>query len=66
MAKISRILMPRVFKILEKIYSNIYGLISPKTFFKNRYFVSFINNKTRYASIRLLRTKDHLYNEFNS
>ena len=35
MAKISRILIPRASRILEKVYSNIYGLISPKTFSKN-------------------------------
>ena len=66
MAKISRILMPRASRILEKVHSNICGPISPKTFSKNRYFISFINDKIRYASIRLLRTKNQLYNEFNS
>ena len=66
MAKISRIPIPRASGILEKVHSDIYGLISPETFSKNRYFVSFINDKTRYASIRLLRTKDQLYKEFNS
>ena len=58
MAKISRILIPRAKDILEKVYSNIYGLISLETFSKNRYFVSLIDNKTRYTSIRLLRTRD--------
>ena len=58
MAKISRIPMPRASGILEKVHSDICGPISPETFSKNRYFISFINDKTRYASIRLLRTRD--------
>ena len=56
--------MPRAKDILEKVYSDIYGLISPKTFSKNRYFVSLIDDKTRYASIRLLYTRDQLYTKF--
>ena len=66
MAKISRVPMPRASGILEKVHSDICGPISPETFSKNRYFVSFIDDKTRYASIRLLRIRDQLYKEFNS
>jgi hypothetical protein len=64
MAKISRIPMPRAKDILEKVHSDICGPISPETFSKNKYFASMIDDKTRYASIRLLRTRDQLYTEF--
>jgi hypothetical protein len=65
-AKISRIPMPRASEILEKVHSDICGPISPKTLSKKRYFVSFIDDKTRWATVILLSTRDQLFNEFNS
>ena len=63
-AKISRTPMPRAKEVLEKVHSDICGPISPGTFQRKRYFVSFIDDKTRYAEIRLLGSRDELYSEF--
>jgi hypothetical protein len=64
-AKISRESMTRATEILEKIHSDICGPISPETFGKKRYFISFIDDYTRWAEVRLIRTRDQLYEEFN-
>jgi Pol polyprotein, beta-barrel domain/gag-polypeptide of LTR copia-type len=64
-ANISRTPMSKASEILEKVHSDICGPISPGTFRKKRYFVSFIDDKTRYAEIRLLNTRDEVFNEFN-
>ena len=45
--KVSQEEMPRASTILEKIHSDICGPISPETISKKRYFVSFIDDKTR-------------------
>ena len=63
-AKISYTPMPRAEEVLEKVHSDICGPISPGTFGKKRYFVSFIDDYSRYADIRLLGTRDDLYTEF--
>ena len=64
-AKISRKPMSKSLEILEKVHSDIYRPISPGTFRKRRYFVSFIDDNTRYAEIRLLKSRDELYTEFS-
>jgi hypothetical protein len=46
---------------LEKVHSDICGPITPETWSKSRYFTSFIDDKTRWAEISLLRSKDQLY-----
>lgn len=63
-AKISRTPMPRAQEILEKVHSDICGPMTPETFLKQRYFVSFIDDKTRYATIRLLSSRDQVFDEF--
>ena len=64
-AKISRTPMPRASEVLEKVHSDICGPISPGTFGRKKYFVSFIDDYSRYADVRLLGTRDDLYNEFS-
>lgn len=49
---------------LEKVHSDICGPISPETWTKKRYFTSFIDDKTRFVDIALLRTKDQVYDEY--
>jgi hypothetical protein len=56
--------IPIVLNYLEKVYLDIYGPILSKTYDKKRYFISFIDDKTRYVDIVLLRTRDELFNTF--
>ena len=64
--KVSRVEMPRASTILEKVHSDICGPIAPESLSKKRYFVSFIDDKTRWATTRLLSSRDMLFTEFNS
>jgi len=57
--------MPRALNYLEKVYTNIYGLITPETYDKKRYFISFIDNKTRYATIYLIRIREETFPIFS-
>jgi hypothetical protein len=64
--KVSRVEMPRASTILEKVHSDICGPIAPESLSKKRYFVSFIDDKTRWATTKLLSSRDKLFTEFNS
>jgi hypothetical protein len=64
--KVSQVEMPRASTILEKVHSDICGPISPETLSKKRYFVSFIDDKTRWATVRLLSSREQLFTTFNS
>ena len=64
-AKVSRIPMPRAKEKLEKIHSDICGPITPQTYSKKEYFISFIDDKTRWAVVKLLHTRDQIYDTFN-
>jgi hypothetical protein len=59
-AIISRETPERATEYLEKVHSDICGPITPETWSKSRYFASFIDDKTRWAEISLLRTRDQL------
>jgi transposase InsO family protein len=61
---VSRKRPDRASEYLEKVHSDICGPISPETWTKKRYFTSFIDDKTRYADIALLRSKDQVYDEY--
>ena len=56
--------MPRASTILEKVHSDVCGPINPETLSKRRYFVSFIDDKTRWATVKLLTSRDQLFKEF--
>ena len=56
----------RASEYLEKVYSDICGPISPETWTKKRYFTSFIDDKTRYTEIALLRSKDQVFEEYKT
>ena len=58
--------MPRASTILEKIYLDIYRPIALESLLKKRYFVSFIDDKTRWATTKLLSSRDMLFTEFSS
>ncbi len=46
------------YKILERIHSDIGGPIAPITYNKYRYYITFLDKKSRYLKVKLLRTKD--------
>ena len=62
--KVSRVEMPRASTILEKVHSDICGPITPETLSKRRYFVSFIDDKTRWATVKLLTSRDQVLTAF--
>jgi len=63
-AKISYIPMPRASGYLEKVHSDICGPISPETTTKKRYFISFIDDYSRYSTISLISTRDEAFKAF--
>ena len=50
--------------MLEKITSDLCGPINPNTYDKYKYFITFLDKKTRFLEIKLLRTKDEAYSAF--
>ena len=52
------------YQYLKKVASDIYGPISPITYNKYCYFVTFLDKATRYLELKLLRLKDKTYNAF--
>ena len=58
--------MPRASTILEKVYLDVYRPIALESLLKKRYFVSFIDDKTRQATTKLLSLRDILFIEFSS
>ena len=57
--------MPRALNYLDKVYTDIYGLITPEIYDKKRYFISFIDDKIRYATIYLIRTREETFSIFS-
>lgn len=55
----------KTFDYLEKVSSDICGPISPCTYDKYHYFITFMDIKTRYLEIKLLRSKDEAFNAFS-
>ena len=49
---------------LEKVTSDVCGPISPKTYSRHRYFITFLDKATRFIKVKLLRTKDKAYKAF--
>lgn len=62
--KINKSSSDREFSYLEKISSDICGPISPCTYDNFKYFITFLDIKTRYLEIKLLRSKDEAYDAF--
>jgi hypothetical protein len=50
--------------MLEKITSDLCGPINLNTYNKYKYFITFLDKKTKFLEIKLLRTKDKAYNAF--
>ena len=62
--KINKSMNQHDFDDLEKVSSDICGPISPSTYDNYRYFITFLDIKTRFLDIKLLRTKDEAYEAF--
>lgn len=54
----------KTLQYLDKVHSDLCGPITPQTWSKKRYIISFIDDHTRYAEIALLATKDEAYNSY--
>ncbi|RKF60328.1 hypothetical protein OnM2_052031, partial [Erysiphe neolycopersici] len=54
----------RQFDHLEKVSSEICGPVTPCTYDKYNYFIAFLDVKTRYLEVKLLRSKDEAYDAF--
>ena len=52
------------YNYLKKIINNIYRLFKDKIYNKYQYFLTFLDKKTRYLKVKLLRNKDKIYNVF--
>ena len=63
-AKISREPATKSTKYLDKVYSDICGPITPLTWSKAKYIATFIDDRTKWAEIALLRSRDELFSEF--
>lgn len=62
--KINKLSSNKEFDILEKITSDLCGPINPNTYNKYKYFITFLDKKTRYLDIKLLKTKSEAYSAF--
>ena len=49
---------------LEKVVTNLYGLISPLTINGKRYIIFFLDSATRYLEFKLLKSKLEAYKAF--
>ena len=54
------------FDIGERIHSDIGGPISPKTFDGYIYYITFLDKKSRYLHVILLKSKDQAYQSFEN
>ena len=54
----------REYDHLKKVTSDIYRPISPLTYDRYRYFVTFLDKATRDLEVKLFRTKDEVYKAF--
>ena len=62
--KINKVSNNKEFDILEKITSDLCGPINPLTYNKYKYFITFLDKKTRFLEIKLLKTKNEAYSAF--
>ena len=64
MARTSFISVERRTELLDLIHSDVYDLKSVQTRDDKKYFITFINNSTRYYYVYLLRSKDEAIEAF--
>ena len=63
---VSRASPERAKSLLEKVSSDICGPIKPASYGGSRYFITFIDNYSRWATLVLLKTRDELYPAFKN
>jgi hypothetical protein len=49
---------------LDKIASDLCGQITPSTYDRYKYFITFLDKATKFLEVKLLRTKDEAYEAF--
>ena len=62
--RINKLSSNKDFDLLEKVTSDLCGPISPNTYDNYKYFITFLDKKSRYLDIKLLRTKNEALNAF--
>ncbi|KAI0995474.1 hypothetical protein K3495_g12705 [Podosphaera aphanis] len=62
--KINKEINHKEFTYLEKVSSDICGPMDPPTYDNYKYFITFLDIKTRYLEVKLLRTKDETITAF--
>lgn len=55
----------RTFDYLEKVSSDICGPLTPETYDHHKYFITFLDAKSRFLEVKLLKSKDEAYEAFN-
>jgi hypothetical protein len=53
-----------VYNYLDKISSDVCGPFSKKTYNNYKYFITFLDKKTRFLEVALLKTKDEVFKAF--
>jgi hypothetical protein len=53
-----------VYNYLDKISSDVCGPFSKKTYNNYKYFITFLDKKTRFLEVALLKTKDKVFKAF--
>ena len=54
------------YNILNKVYNDLIGLIYPTDFFGNKYIITFLNSRSRYLEINLIKNKDQSLSYFKA
>ena len=54
------------YQTLERIHSNLGGPIKPQTYNKHEYYITFLDKKTRFLEVTLLRNKDDAFEAFTA
>ena len=62
--KVNRQPGERASQYLQTVHSDIWGPVKPLTWSKGRWYISFIDDYTRWATVSILTSKDTTYKEF--
>jgi hypothetical protein len=62
--KFEKSMPPKADNVGEVLYSDVCGKISPPTIFGEKYFVSFIDEKSGYVFVNLIKKKSEVFSRF--